>query len=1202
MDPAEGPVARFAFELRKLRQEAGGLTYRQMAARTSFSAGTLAQAAAGGSLPSLPVALAYVSACGGRLEDWQRRWHQAREQDLAEPPGDDDGAVSPYMGLRRFQPQDREVFFGRDQLIADLTSLVRGHRVTVVVGASGSGKSSLLRAGLIPVLQSADAGERPAALRIFTPGSRPAGTHAHLLSPEPSGADTVIVVDQFEEIFTLCSDPAEREAFIGLLLAARTPGSRLRVVIAVRADFFGRLAEHPALAAAVREATLLVTPMTPVELRDAIVKPAAAAGLIVERVLTARLVDDVTGHPGSLPLMSHVLLETWRRRRKRTLTLAAYEAAGGIHGAIAQTAEALHTHLHPSQARHVRQIMLRLVTPGDGAPDTRRPAGRDELDSDQPGETGQVLERLARARLLILDDNTVEIAHEALLTAWPRLRDWIEQDRQHLHVHRQLTEAATTWEQLDRDTGALYRGTRLEQATRLDRGSLSAAEQAFLDACLAAQAAEHTALRRRMRLRRQAVALLSFLLLIATSAAIWAIGAQRAANQQRDVAVSRELAARSDALLSQQPEAAMLMALKGFQRAPTVEARSSLISAYSMYGANQLTGHTQSVQAVAFSPDGHTLASAGKDHSVKLWNTATRQLIATLRGHTDTVNALAFSPDGHTLATVSADHSIKLWNPATHRETATLTGHTSAVNALAFSPDGHTLATAGGEGGIRLWNTHTHETTATFAGHTRAVLAVAFAPDGRTLATAGADRTVRVWNTASRRTTATLTGHTNEVRAVAFSPDGHTLATGSDDFSLRLWNVATQQLISALNGHSDSVTAVAFSRDGRTLASASADGTAKLWNPATRRDTATLTFRGGFLNALAFSPDDQTLATAGADGTVRLWSTATRIPIAELGGEVYAAEESFSPDGHTLATTSGEAVQLWDVSRRRPVATLAGPDNSAYAMAFSPDGHTLATTGADRTVRLWNTATHRQTAVLRGHHSSVLAAAFSPDGQILATASYDHTVRLWNVAHRRLVDVLRGHTDAVFDVAYSPDGRTLATTGADGTVRLWDTTSHQTSAVLTGHKDAVYAVQFSPDGRSFATASADRTAKLWDTATHQATATLTGHSDAVTKLAFSPNGETLITASHDHTMRLWNVRTRRTEAVLRGHTDMITGMALSPDGRTLASSVSLTAPGSSELRLWDLDTGQIAQHICQASNAHHWSQLLSDTPGAGACS
>ncbi|WP_162467120.1 helix-turn-helix domain-containing protein [Streptomyces cavernae] len=531
LDPEAGPVQRFAHELRMLRRQAGRPTYRAMSERAGYAPATLSEAAAGERLPSLPVVLAYVAACDGNAEEWEGLWRQAAQEEATLPPVED-GSVAPYRGLARFEPGDRERFFGRDRLVAELVELAGRHRFVGVVGTSGSGKSSLLRAGLIPALRfDSPPRERPAAIRILTPGGLPATTHAGAFVPVDGDADTWVVVDQFEEAFTLCQDAEERDRFIDLLLSAVRPDSRLRVVIAVRADFYGRCADHRALADALRVANLLVGPMSTDELREAIVKPAAADGLVLERALTARIIADVDRQPGALPMMSHALLETWRRRRGKTLTLDGYEAVGGVHGAIAGTAEEVYTRLSPDQAALARRLLLRLITPGEGAQDTRRPAHRTEL-ADEGGEsadTALVLDQLARARLVTLHDDTVDLAHEALITSWPRLHTWIDEDRDLLHHHRRLTEAAATWEELDRDPGALYRGTRLATAeetfsTPQPQVHLTALERSFLAAGVDARDRERAAAARTARRLRALVGALSALVVVALVATGLAYG------------------------------------------------------------------------------------------------------------------------------------------------------------------------------------------------------------------------------------------------------------------------------------------------------------------------------------------------------------------------------------------------------------------------------------------------------------------------------------------------------------------------------------------------------------------------------------------------------------------------------------------------------------------------------------------------------
>ncbi|MFE2571210.1 nSTAND1 domain-containing NTPase [Streptomyces mirabilis] len=1200
VDPGAGPVQSFAFELRKLRAEAGGIAYRVLAKRAGYSATTLSQAAAGEQLPTLPVVLAYVVACGGDASEWQARWRQAAEEALADPVGEVEGGRPPYQGLSRFETGDHDWFFGRDRLTADLLGLLRRRRFAAVFGPSGSGKSSLLRAGVIPALQhTQDADLRPAAIRILTPGPHPARTHARVLdpgstAPHSPGADAFVIVDQFEEIFTLCQNPAERARFLDLLLSAHQPEQRLRVLIAVRADFYGRCAEHRGLADTLRDANLLAGPMNPAELRNAIVKPAAAAGLTVERALTSRLVEEVADAPGGLPLLSHVLLETWRRRRGKTLTMAGYEAAGGLEGAVAKSAEDVHGRFTDAQAVAARRVLLRLVTPGEGTPDTRRPAGREELEASGRPEAAEVVEALAAARLLTLDGDTVDLAHEALLTAWPRLRGWIEADRERLRVHRKLTEATRTWEELGRDPGALYRGSRLTIAHEYfgpePSADLTELEDAFLTTSLTAREQEEHAATRATRRLHTLTASLSVLLVLAVTASLIAWNQSRLSDQQRQnadaarkVALSRQLAAQSTALIGTDSDLASLLAIHAYQTRPTSQAVESLYVAAGAPLKHRLTRHTTSVTSVAFNPDSRTLTTVDLHGSVGLWDVRSGRLRRSLPEGNDPVAAV-FSPDGRTLATNSGgDQGIQLWDVTSGRVRRSLAERTADAVPLAFSPDGRTLATDSLDHGVKLWNTDTGRLRRSLPQHAAQLVSLAFSPDGQTLATGSVDRGVKLWNTETGRLRRSFPRQaTGSVDAMAFSPDGHTLATGVSGHGVELWTTATGRLRRGLLGDTSQVGSLAFSPNGRTLATAGQDRSVGLWDVGSGRLHRSLAGHATAVISLAFSADGRSLATGGEDGTVRLWDVAADQSQRVLSGHLERADAmAFGPDGRTLATRAvdDQGVRLWDAATGHVSGRLARHSGDIDALAFGPDGRTLATGSVDRGVELWNTATGHIQGTLSGFTGTVGSLAFSPDGHTLATGSTARGVELWNTATGRIRRRLPGFNGDVNAMAFSPDGHTLVTGGADRTVRLWDVLSGRLLKSLAGHTAAVDSVVFSPDGHTLATGGDDHAVRLWDAASGHIRASLTGYTGEAGSLAFSPDGRTLAAGGDNHTLRLWDTATGGTLATLSGHTNTVLAVMFSADGRTLT-----TASPDQSIRVWDVTPSPAAaiRKICRA--------------------
>jgi WD40 repeat protein len=1034
--------------------------------------------------------------------------------------------------------------------------------------------------------------------------------------------EAVVIVDQFEETFTLCSDEADRRAFIQLLHAACTPAGPgesppVLVLLGIRADFYEQCLAHPELADALQHRHMVLGPLTTTELREAVTGPAKAVGLELEPGLAELIVREVsadgprgTHDAGVLPLLSHALLATWQRRKAGRLTLAGYRAAGGIQGAVAATAERAWSGLDPAARTAARLLLLRLVRLGEDTQATRRRGTRRQLaqESSDPGKTEESLEALVRARLVTLDAETVEITHEALLHAWPRLRGWIDEDRGGNLLRQRLEEDGRAWEDSGRDSSLLYRGSRLGQA---DAWARSAGDTFLTRSAVEFLAASVRLRRRTVWISRGAVAALVVLAIVAAGSAV-------VAWQQRDDAVFEQVLAEADRVQDTDPSLSAQLDLVAHRLRPhDAGANNRLVSIVNAPLATPLLGHTGAVYLTTFSPNGRVLATASYDRTVRLWNVADpkrpKPLGKPLTGHTSWVSSAVFSPDGRTLASAGDDGTIRLWDvsdPA-HPSAlgAPLTGHAGTIYLIAFSPDGRTLASAGEDNSVRLWNLGDPakpKALGALTGHTAAVRSVAFSPDGQTLAAGGDDDTIRLWKVADpRRPEAygrVLTGHNGLVHSVAFSPDSRTLASGSADNTVRLWNVADPAHASAvgapLTGHTGPIWSVAFSPDGRRLAAASADSTASLWNvsdPAYPSQVGEpLAGASGEMYALGFSPDGHTLATGSGDSKVRLWS----IPTLDMTG----SRGAFRPDGKVLATAARDGrIRLWNVSAPDRPEVLSGPfmpaDGYQRSMVFSPDGRTLAVRTGNRELFLWNVSdpAHPEPVgrplALRTRFAGPDSLAYSPDGRTLAAAYDDRTIQLWDVhdlSHVvKLGEPLTGHRGYVHTLAFSPDSSMLASGSADSTIRLWNVTDrrHVTplGKPLTGHTGPINRLVYRPDGATLISGSDDDTVRLWNvsdpTRAEQIGPTLTGHTEAVVSLTLSRDGRTLASGGNDNTVHLWNVSDPSEAAPI--------GQSMSPNARTgnflsfsPGSDMLGVSSGTDTVRLWNLDPDAAIRRIC----------------------
>ncbi len=1225
------------------------------------------------------------------LRDQYIEHHEHYEHGVrrADPAARD--AVCPYpTGLAAFRQQEAEWFFGRDRLIAALVErldhrLNNGGGPLVVVAPSGAGKSSLLQAGLIPRLRQ---GALPGSQRwrglLLTPTAYPVmalatqiaaltntpadqvagqitwqpeqcvqGVRAQLTRTDPATARLMVIVDQLEELFTMCPDTRQRHLFLNLIsrLTSRGPGGQEPAALAVyglRADFYAQCADHPQLLAAVQDGQLLVGPMSPEALRSAILNPAQRAGLRIEPGLVDLLLRDLgataaegTGdaaggyEAGRLPLLAHALRATWRERHGHTMTVDSYRNTGGILHAVANTAESAFTSLRPVEQHIARMLFLRLVKIGEGTEDTRRQVARADLLGDGSDQwILAVLQAFTAARLLTQGQETVQITHEALLRAWPRLREWINEDRAGNLIRQRLIEAATAWQLSGRDPAGLYRGSLLqaarEQTTSQRDSGLGPVVEEFLGSSIG-----HA--RRAANRRRGVLAALAMLTVFSLISAVVAVWQQNTANTQRDNAFFNQLTAQADRLQGSaaagtDTSLAAQLNLAAYRLRPNDRTLyTNLINTENTPLATRLTdGITGAVSGVVFSPDGHTLAAGTLNGTVRLWNVVDPENPAPL-GQPLTigsrVDSLAYSPDGRTLAVGALDGTVRLWDVTDPKNPTPLgqplRGGTGIVYPVVFSPDGDILAAGYDSGTVWLWNVAA-PANPTPLGQPLAiggpVYTAVFSPDGRTLAV-NAGSAVRLWNVIDPANPTPLgqpLNIGNVVAPVVFSPDGHALAAGNGAGVVRLWNVAdpaNPTLLGQPLNVGSPVDDVAFSPNDRTLAAGSVDGAVHLWNVADVSNPTSfgppLTGPTSGVASVVFSPDSRTIAVGSLDHTVRLWHR----PDTLLTSPSTIDSVTFSPNGRILAAGGGDgAVRLLDVRDPEHPASLGQPLAAGTAtvgsLVFSPDGRTLAAGNLDGTVRLWD-VTDPATPISLGPPihvgSTAYSVAYSPDGRTLAVGS-GGTVHLWDVsdpaAPASLGQPLSGGTDLISSLAFRPDGHTLASSDADGTVRLWNVTDPADPTLLGQPLDVsspANSVAFSPDGRTLAVSNADGTVRLWN-ATDPAAPTsagppISGGTSAIYSAVFSPDGHLLATSNADGTVRLWNI-TEPANPVpvgqsIAGGTGIVSSVAFSPDGRTLANgSLDRT------LKLWALNVGPAIQRICATTrNVLTPETWLTDVPG-----
>jgi WD40 repeat protein/tRNA A-37 threonylcarbamoyl transferase component Bud32 len=1196
----------------------------------------------------------------GKVTDLQLVREQARAlSGPARPARVATEGICPFKGLASFEPVDAEYYFGREQLVAELVARLVGAGFLGIVGPSGSGKSSVLRAGLLPALAGGvlpgSGGWRRWLLR---PGERPlealrsvlvSGAMdplAEALDALPANTRLLLAVDQLEELFTACRSDAERAAFADTLArAAADPDGRAVVVVALRADFYGRFAAYPEFAELLGANHVLVGAMQASELRRAVELPAGRVGLRVEPELTDVLVDDVEGEPGALPLLSTSLLELWQKRQDNALTLAAYRESGGVHGAVARLAESTYDRIPDGRKQLVRAIMLRLVGEGEGDASVRRRAPLTELDLERNEDVAEVLATLADSRLVTVGEGSVEVAHEALLREWPRLREWIEEDAEGRRLRRHITQAATDWDAAGRDRGELYRGARLAAAldwTADHALDLNELERAFVTESRDASGQDAKRARRTNRRLRALLAGVVALLAAAVAGGIYAI-VQR--GEARDAATA-QLAQRlgAQALVEEDLDLSLLLARQAVAIDDTPQTRGYLLAKLlraRAVGIMYARSETGLLRGIAVSPDGKTLAVADSV-GLLLFDTRTfeqiRALVEAPTAHIADLDDPGFpdveySPDGETLA-LGGPGYLRLIDARTREELAeTPSGFSGFAARLAFTRDGSRLVVLESPFGsfdarITIRDADTLEQigpaivpddfTGTYVGSVFETPDFALTPDGRSLITVSTSGELVRWDLRTRKKTLRLAlrigkGH----HALALSPDAITAAVGIDR-GIQLVNMRTGAARRATGAVTGAPSWLLFSPDGGTIVSTGLDGTVAGWDVESATLRETLRGHSGAVQQPVFSPDGETLYTASLDGTAIAW---------DLGGdrglgrpfrfthdrafhEIFDRHPGkFSPDGRLIALGLKErGIALWDASTLAPVGPpLLKTGGEVKALAFTPDGRTLAAATLNGMATLWDVESRslrRGPVPVAGR--AVIGMSISADGTTLATAAtaYGGGVELWDIATgARLGGV--GDSGSVGDLAFSPTGQEIAFIhDVGGYAEIWSVGRRSRNALLPFRRDTSefvgYAVAFSPDGGLLATGGVDTVVRFWDARTGKLLRELEHGAGGVQSLEFSPDGKVLAIGADTPFASLWDVVTGIQIGPRLTAGSRATMLDLSPDGRRL-----LMTNGNGEGAVWNIDPESWARRACALANRtltrEEWEEFLPGRPYEPAC-
>jgi WD40 repeat protein/ABC-type dipeptide/oligopeptide/nickel transport system ATPase component len=1096
----------------------------------------------------------------------------------------------PYRGLEAFDKVHAKFFFGRQQVVNKIQQKLEQATFVPIIGASGSGKSSVVRAGLIPVLEK----NNWRVLEIILPGIEPlvelkraftkwfgrteireisalidANKLSVVISRLPVSERFLLVVDQFEEVFTLCSKEEDRSRFIKLI--TQCSESRLAIVTTIRADFLELCLSYEELTQLIQEQAVYMPPLLGAELEEAIASPANLQGYQLQRGLLGAIQQEVVGQErGCLPLLQFALTELWEQRDQEThqLTVAKFNNLGGVIGALNRHAEKLYESF-TGQQDWVKRIFLKLVRTGTDEKDTRQRLPKTKLlnitsdDQNNYQAISDVLEQLIQGRLIVLEIEATgevwaDLAHEALMEGWERFTQWRQEGRELRRLIDRVEDALREWQKQPKDENLMMGGL------------LAQVREKWPQLKLDLDIASHDFYQCSDAYEKDRIDIL-----------------ERALTQ----ATLREKATRVLNLLPFKPLDGLVLAIQAIgenlDKMPDqilTPVQNSLHKAMETVRVSiAFLGHEGTVNSVAISPNGQMIVSGSLDGTVRLWDILGNPIGQPFQGHRDSVNSVAISPDGQMIVSGSRDNTIRLWNIQGRPIGKPFDGHQGYVTAVAFSTDGQMIASGSWDKTVRLWDLGGNIISQPFYGHEDVIFSVVFSTDSQMIASGSWDNTVRLWDIQGHPIGKPFWGHEREVYSVAFSPDGQKIVSGSRDRTLRLWDLAGSLIGQPLSGHEDSVLSVAFSPDGQKIVSGSGDNTVRLWDLVGNTIGQPFREHENIVWSVAFSPDGQKIVSGSRDRTLRLWDlTGNSLAYPFKGHESSVNSVAVTPDEQKIVSGSGDGiVRLWNIQGKSIGKAFQGHEDSVRSVAVSPNGEKIISGSDDGTVRLWDMHGRAIAQPLCWHGNVIFSVAVSPDGEKIVTGSNDGTVRLWDMHGRAIAQLLQIDEGELTAINFSHDGQKIVSGSREGKVQLWDIKGNQISHSLQDHEGSVTAIAFSPDGQKIVSASIDNTVRLWDLAGNPIGQPFWGHENYVWSVAFSPDGQKIVSGSDDNTLRLWDLAGNPIGQPFRGHEDSVWSVAFSPNGQWIVS-------GSDDgtIRLWRGDWQAWLQVCCDRIRYH----------------